>query len=146
MNAPEPTAGEDPPGAALPFRYLQSRTEQGILVLTITRPELFCDQQTIAVGQELLTAVDQARARQVVLDLEPVEFLTSEGLRMLLQFRRRLRERGGQMLLCNVVPLVAEVLFTAQLADGTPSAKIPFAMTPDVAAAVTFLTGSPSPL
>jgi anti-anti-sigma factor len=138
--APQPEQAARRPGAPTVFRHVQRRTEQGVLVLTVAVRELRCDEQTVAVGQELVAAVDEAGAHQVLLDLGPVKFLTSDGLCALLQLRRHVRVRGGQMLLCNVDPLVAEVLITTRLADGSSSAKIPFAMAADMPTAVRFLS------
>jgi anti-anti-sigma factor len=119
--------------------YLTSRIEQGVLVLTITEPELHTELAE-SLLQEMTAAVDRAGARQVVLDCAKVKFLTSACLGALVTFRHFLRDKNGRMLLCSVDPLVADVLVTTRLADMSSSSKIPFGMTPDAAAAVNFLT------
>jgi anti-anti-sigma factor len=127
------------------YRYLESRIEHGVLVLTVAVPQLQGEELSRAVGEEMQTAADDAALAKVVLDLARVKFLTSLGLQALLHFRRHLRPRGGQLLLCNLSPTVADVLFTTRVASASESDILPFRLAPDVATAVAQLArGSPN--
>lgn len=53
--------------------------------------------------------------RRVVLDLTKLEFINSDGLGALLEFRRNLTAVGGQLSLCGVTGQIAEVLRKTRL-------------------------------
>ncbi|MFN4259939.1 MAG: STAS domain-containing protein [Gemmataceae bacterium] len=121
--------------------HLKCQLEGEVLVITLTEQELRGEDLTDTVLQELQEAVASAPSPlKIALDLQQVKFVTSSGLAMLLRFRRYVREQDGQLLLCGLSPLVAEVLLTTKLASSTPSMVIPFAMVPDVNAALTHFT------
>ena len=126
---------------ALPSRYLSSRTEQGVLVLTLTQPQLRGDALAHALRRQLQEAVDRAGALQVVLDFRRVTALSSEALRPLLSLRRHLREAGGRLVLCNLSPAVGEVFnATRQISVGRVATGA-FEVFPDVPSAIASLAG-----
>lgn len=121
-------------------RHLKSRTEQSVLVLELTEPELRGDDLSQAVQQELLDATQREGALKVVVDMARVKLITGRGIPVLLALRHHLRQRGGQMLLCNLSPLVADVLFVTHLAAPNASPLFPFGLATDVPAAVAALS------
>jgi len=127
-----------------PFKHLKSRVEQGVLVLTVAAAEIHSEGVTEDLRLELLAAIGGQQNPKVVLDLQPVKLISTTCLRALLSFRRHLREKGGQLLLCNLSTQVAEVLFTTRMVSVTSSANIPFAMAPDIATAVAHLSSAAS--
>jgi anti-anti-sigma regulatory factor len=122
------------------FKHLKCRVEQGILVLALTDMEILSEGTTEDLRLELLSAVSSHDNLKVVIDFQAVQIISTLCLRALLAFRRHLRERGGQALLCNLCSPVAEVLFTTRMVSPSPSALIPFALAPDVATAVAHLS------
>jgi len=121
-------------------RHVRSRTEHGVLVLTITEPQLLGDTLVHALRQELLAVVARPGTHKVVLDLQPVKVLSSEAFRPLLSLRRTVQERGGQLVLCNLAPTVAKVLHDTRLITTSRSSTATFEVQADVAAAVASLT------
>jgi anti-anti-sigma factor len=126
------------------FKHLKRRVEQGILVLTLTDMEIISEGVTEDLRLELLAAAGSQENPKVIIDFQGVRIISTTCLRALLSFRRHLREKGGQPLLCNLASQVAEVLFTTRLVSPTPSALIPFAMAPDMAAAITHFSAEAS--
>jgi len=122
------------------FKHLKRRVEQGVVILTLTDSEIISEGVTEDLRLELLAAVGSQDSPKVVIDFQAVKLISTTCLRALLSFRRHVREKGGQPLLCNLGPQVAEVLFTTRMASTTPSALIPFAIAPDVPAAVDHLS------
>jgi stage II sporulation protein AA (anti-sigma F factor antagonist) len=61
-----------------------------------------------------------AGARQVVLDLSAVPYVSSAGLRVLLVVAKRLRAVEGRLILCGVQPYVKEVLDISGLSSIFP--------------------------
>jgi anti-anti-sigma factor len=120
-----------------PYRHLTTRTDRGVLVLTLTPAEMRGEELCAAVLEELCAAAAAVPGPpRVALDLGRVTFLTSLGISALLGFRRRLMPAGGRLLLCALSPAVAEVLFTTRLASAEPSSVSPLAVVADVEAAV----------
>jgi anti-anti-sigma factor len=68
------------------------------------------------VGAQLLDLADRETGRQVVLDLAPVEYLTSTVLSHLVRLHKRLAAGGGRLALENVRPAVRDV-FRVTLLD-----------------------------
>ncbi len=126
------------------FNHLKRRVEQEVLVLTLTDLEILSEGATEDLRLELLAAVGLQDNPKVVINFQEVKVISTTCLRALLSFRRHLREKGGQPLLCNLRPQVAEVLFTTRMVSPTPSALIPFAMAPDVESAVAHLSAAAS--
>jgi anti-anti-sigma factor len=125
-------------------QHLKSQVQHGVLVLTITDSEILSEGGTEDLRLELLETVKGQENPKVVIDFQPVKVISTTCLRALLSFRRHLREKGGQVLLCNLSTQVAEVLYTTRLVSPTSSALIPFAMAPDVATAVAHLSEAAS--
>ena len=126
------------------FEHLKRRVEQGVLILTLTDAEIVSEGVTEDLRLELLSAVGFEESPKVVIDFHAVKLISTTCLRALLNFRRHVREKGGQPLLCNLGSQVAEVLFTTRIASPSPSALIPFAIAPDIQAAVAHLSENSS--
>jgi anti-anti-sigma regulatory factor len=126
------------------FKHLKRRVEQGVLILTLTDAEIVSEGVTEDLRLELLSAVGSEESPKVVIDFQAVKLISTTCLRALLSFRRNVREKGGQPLLCNLGSQVAEVLFTTRIASPSPSALIPFAIAPDIQTAVAHLSASSS--
>jgi anti-anti-sigma factor len=122
------------------FSHLTARTDRGVLVLSITLPELHGDLATEALLSDLSRAIGDTPSPRVVLDCGKVQVLTSMGITALLRFRRMLGERTGRMVLCNVTPHVADVLGVTKLASPASSGAIPFPVVGDVESGVKALT------
>jgi anti-anti-sigma factor len=116
--------------------HLMSHTEQGVLVLTLTDAEIRGDDLADEISQELCAAIASLDKPRVAVDFQRVRYMNSAGLRALLTFRRHLREKEGQMLLCGLSDALTETLVATRLATTTKSPIIPFTMVPDVPAAV----------
>jgi anti-anti-sigma factor len=120
------------------YRYLRCGTQQGVLVLAVTHPQLRSGDFDLVdqVRQELLAAAALNGTRKVVVDLTEVEYVGSAGFRPLLSLRKKLQEQGGEMLLCGLCPEVHEVFLTSRLIDARGSTASPFGWEPELAAAV----------
>jgi anti-anti-sigma factor len=126
------------------FKHLKCQVQNGILVVTVNAAEIHSEGMTEDLRLELLAAVGSQENPKVVLDFQRVKLISTTCLRALLSFRRHVRDKGGQVLLCNLATPVAEVLFTTRLVSPTSSALIPFSMAPDVATAVAHLSTASS--
>jgi anti-anti-sigma factor len=123
-------------------RHLKCRTEQGVLILTLTDPQLRGDALVNALRHELLAAVAGAPRPKVVLDLSAVSALSSESFRPLLSLRRTVEEQQGRMVLCNLAPVVAQAFQATRLVSTSRSSTATFDVRPDLAAAIASLTSA----
>lgn len=118
------------------YRYIACRTEQEILVLTITAAKIQDDEMGETLGREFLAAVAQTGLRKVVIDFQNTKYMSSVAFRPLLLLRQHLRERGGRMMLCGLSPIIGDVFYTTRLASSSGASTAPFQLEPDVAAAI----------
>jgi anti-anti-sigma factor len=125
-------------------RHVNSRTEQGVLVLTLVTPQLRGDTLVRAVQQEMFAAVQQADTHQVVLDCQRLASLSSEGMRPLLMLRRRVQDAGGRLVLCNLSPGVESTFRATRLISTNRTTTTAFEVSPSVAMAVATLSTPPA--
>lgn len=109
------------------------------VVLRLTNAQVEGDPISDALREDLLTAVTGSDAAHVVLDFRSVNYLSSVAFRPLLSLRRKLKERGGRLVLCGMSQPVAEVFHVTRLVSTGGSSAAPFELQPDVPAAVASL-------
>ena len=80
------------------------------------------------------TSLTATNSSQIIVDMSGVEFIASIGMRLLLSCAKAKSNRGGQMVLAGVQPLVREALETAGIDTLIP-------LYDDQAAALTALRG-----
>lgn len=123
------------------YRYLQTRIERGVLVLTPTPARLEGDETARQLTDDMLAAVAHAGAKRVVVNLEHVQYLTSANFRPLLALRRTLPESGGRVAVCGLTPTVLEIFEATRMVSthGSASSRVLFEAKADVEAAVSHL-------
>jgi anti-anti-sigma factor len=95
----------------LQFRDLGEKT-----VVQFTRPGVLLDENnTQAVGDELLAFLASHSPPTLLLDFKNVAFLTSTTLGMLLVLRKELQGRGARLVLTHVAPQVYGVFEATRL-------------------------------
>ena len=67
------------------------------------------DASTVSILEHALMRALQIATKAVILDLSEVTYISSSGLRVLLTSRRRLRDRGGDLILCALSQNVRDV-------------------------------------
>src|SRR5205809_405703 len=92
------------------YAHLTSRVENGVLVLTLTDPQVRGDDLAEALRTELIDAVSRSGLDHVALDMKAVEFVSSVAFRPLLQLHGHLKERNGRLVVCEMSAPVAEVM------------------------------------
>jgi len=124
------------------YRYLQCRTEQDVLVLTITEARVQGDEVAEDLRQEMLAAVDESGCGKVVIDFRHAEYLSSAAFRPLLALRRKLQETGGRIMLCGLSETVGDVFYTTRMISDGGTVQPLFDMEPDEAAAIARLASA----
>lgn len=118
------------------FRHHTSRIEQDVLVIRLTESRLQGDDLADDLNEEMLATVTGTASTCVALDLQEVESLSTACLRPLLNLRKDLQSKGGRLVLCNLHPLVAEVLSATRLISTSNGGPAPLDTADDVPAAI----------
>jgi anti-anti-sigma factor len=122
------------------LRHLMVRDEHGVLILTLTEPNLQGDKLAKSLRQELLTAITANPSRKVVLDFQRVKSLSSEIFRPLVTLRHKLEESKGKLVICSLSPEVTRAFSATRLMSSVRSSTSTFQVQPNVPAAVASLT------
>jgi anti-anti-sigma factor len=109
------------------------------VVLSVRVAEIRGDALADELRDELLAAYENSAAVHAVLDLRGVTFLSSAGFRPFLSLQRRVRTRGGRLVLCRLGPEVEEVLSVTRLISRHGATPAAFTTRATVPAAVAFL-------
>lgn len=124
-------------------RLLTSRTEQGVLVLTVTESQIEGNEIARELQREMLSAVDAVGARLVVVDLQHVRYVSSVAFGPLLHLRRKLQASAGRLVVCGLSAMVGDVFYTTRMVSPDGTFVAPFEMQADAAAAVAALGAAP---
>lgn len=81
--------------------------------VTIVDLEGRLDSKAVGAVNDEMVSIIQGGAKQIVVNLEKIDFVTSAGLRVLLRSSKLLQGSGGKLKLCNANELVSDILKTA---------------------------------
>ena len=112
------------------YEHISKRDAEGGLVLEITTPELRTPEVTHALRDEVVAAVHDEKASNVLLDLKQVTFLGSVGMLVFLAVKRLPEVR--RIVLCNLAPSIREVLLICKLLSNEPGQDAPLEHIDDV--------------
>ncbi|HEY1107403.1 MAG TPA: STAS domain-containing protein [Opitutaceae bacterium] len=87
---------------------VQKHSHGDVATLSVIAPRLDAANSNEAL-QAILAELDPKTPR-VVLDLEQIGYLSSAGLRTLVQTAKRVKADGGRLALCAVRPPVREII------------------------------------
>lgn len=122
--------------SAQPFKHITCP----LIVLRIEPSQLMGDVLAEAVRDEFLMARKLVGARHVVVDFQPVTYISSASFRPLLSLLREVRAQKGRLVLCNLHPDVHEVFTVTRLISSHGASPAAFEVQADVPAAVASLT------
>jgi len=102
-----------------------SELDPRVLTVSVTEPAPGVDLVTLAgeldfaSGAELATALARltGRPRQIVVDLAPLEFVDSSGVKLLVTAARNAESDGGGLVLVSQTPTVRRVFEILHLSD-----------------------------
>lgn len=115
-----------------------------VLIVRVTELEVMGDGVADGLRDEILAAYESTRSVHLILDLQPVTYLSSAGIRPLLALDRRVREHEGRMILCNLSPYVQNVLEATRLISTGKGVTGKFEHHADVPASVASLYQGPT--
>ncbi len=81
----------------------------------------FCDRKILdevtimRIGDQLNALVAEAEVPRMLLDFSSVAHMSSSALGVLITLHKRIREKSGQLRLCNIEPAIYEVFLITHL-------------------------------
>src|SRR5579864_1605789 len=102
---------------------LKAEEVGNVLVLTILDTHVEGDTIAEELRTTMLRALEGSSCRNVVIDLQHIQYVSSAAFRPFLSLRRSLKERSGRLMLCGLNPVVGDIFFTTRMVDteGNPS-------------------------
>ena len=88
-----------------------------VSIVSFTDNKVFDVSQIDQVERQLGRFISQSGARQLILDLKGVEYLSSPVLGMFVRLEKRLRRAGGGLQLCSVGQRLREKIFRISSLD-----------------------------
>ena len=121
------------------YQHISAGKLNGTLVLKFITPQLRTPEVSHAVRDELISAVNDSQATNLVLDLEQVEFVGSVAMLAFLSLRRLADVE--RIVMCNVADKVKSVFVVCDLLTDDPQRKSPFEHVATVDEAVASISG-----
>jgi anti-anti-sigma factor len=103
-----------PSGSAAHFTCLEAG---GAMVVTFVCPQLTDEDNIEQMGEALFSLLEKDSQRRIILDLTPLDYVTSSVLGKFITLHRRLHRQGGALVLCGLQPNVRETLRASRLLD-----------------------------
>jgi len=91
-------------------------TQQGVTIIELgSAYESLDDDALEEIGGLVLTKATTVEPPWIVMDLSGTQYIGSSFIELMVRAWKRLRQRGGNMLLCGTQPFCAEILQTMKL-------------------------------
>ena len=91
---------------------INKKKEKGIVYLTIKGR---LDAQTAPEAKRFIEENVETEDIRLIVDLCDLEFISSAGMRLILELSKEVRQKGGQIVLCSLNHIVREVIGSVQL-------------------------------
>jgi stage II sporulation protein AA (anti-sigma F factor antagonist) len=96
------------------FHVLTDDLPEGVMVIEVRLTQLL-DEQSEGLRREMAALLKENKPRLAVLDLSRVTVISSLGVGVVVSLLKRVREQGGELVLCGLTPMVEEVFRICQL-------------------------------
>jgi anti-anti-sigma factor len=94
------------------YQHISVSSRGEVIVLVITDKRIEQHEAATRMSTELIDAVEVSQAKDFVLDMGNLEFISSVGYLPFLRLAKCVNDLGGRLLLANMPEIVAEI-FTA---------------------------------
>lgn len=102
------------PGSAAHFTCVE---DEGAVLVTFIRSQLTDEDNIEQMGQALFALLEKDAQTRIILDLSPLDYVTSAVLGKFITLHRRLHRQGGALVLCGLQTNVRETLRASRLLD-----------------------------
>ncbi len=88
---------------------LEVEQVKDVTLVKLNRRNILEEDTTEEIGSQLFSLLNDLGCRNLILNFDRVERLTSVMLGKVVQLHRRAQEAGGRVMLCNIQPRVYEI-------------------------------------
>ena len=96
---------------------LQISAEGDVTVVALTERRILDEVGISEIGEQLGSMAIQSPKPKFILDFASVAHMSSSALGMLITLHKRIRERNGELRLCNIQPAILEVFHITRLSE-----------------------------
>ncbi|MCK4275305.1 MAG: STAS domain-containing protein [Phycisphaerae bacterium] len=91
-------------------------TDEGnVTIVELTDKKILEEVNINEIGRELSALAARSDKPRLILNFAPVSHMSSSALGMLITLHKRIREKKGQLKLCNIQPAIYEVFVITRL-------------------------------
>ena len=90
-------------------------SEGGITAIEFSDRKILDEVNIMQIGDRLNALAAEAETPKFLLDFSNVAHMSSSALGVLITLHKRIREKGGQLRLCNIEPAIYEVFAITRL-------------------------------
>jgi anti-anti-sigma factor len=100
------------------FLGVETENILGVTVLRFHNAKILSDRSVFEMGDRLLACLESIEdPPRVAISFKGVNFLSSAGIGKLILVLRKIKERGGELMLCDLDPATLDVFRVAHLLD-----------------------------
>ena len=96
---------------------LKISTEGDVSIVELTDRKILDEVSIAQIGDQLGAIIGRCPTPKLLLDFTAVCHMSSSALGMLITIHKRIREKGGQLRMCNIGPAIYEVFAIMRLID-----------------------------
>jgi anti-sigma B factor antagonist len=96
---------------------IKASSEGNVIIVELADKKILDEMNIAQIGEQLNRLVAQTPDPRMVLDFANVAHMSSSALGMLITLNKRIRERRGQLRLCNIQPAIYEVFVITRLSE-----------------------------
>ena len=96
---------------------LKISTEGDVSIVELTDRKILDEVNIGQIGDQLNAIIGQSPKPKLLLDFTAVCHMSSSALGMLITVHKRIREKGGQLRMCNIAPAIYEVFAIMRLTN-----------------------------
>jgi len=97
------------------YRRIETSEIRGVTVVSFVERKILEAAHIQELGEELLHLVEHDGNKDLLLDFDNVEFLSSAALNKLIILEKKIKAKSGQMKFCNLTPEIREVFVITRL-------------------------------
>ncbi len=94
---------------------LRASSQGDAIIVELSDKKILDEALINQIGKQLATIVAGQKAPKLVLDFVNVGHMSSSALGMLITLHKRVREKNGQLRLCNIRPSIYDVFLITRL-------------------------------
>lgn len=96
---------------------LSVSSEGDVTVVELADRKILDEVNIMQIGERLSALVTASEAPKMVLDFTNVAHMSSSALGVLITLHKRIREKNGQLRLCNIQPTIYEIFVITRLSE-----------------------------